>query len=339
MSAPVQIENPSVHERLVPEELRTLREVESLSEEWHALWLRSGGTPFQSPMWLLPWFAQFTGNNLRVLVWRKDAELVAVAPFYTWSEGADVKLFLAGNGISDYLDVTLDPLFEPDFSRAFGERLAASPDVDACEFNQLPEDSPLLQLNVPAQAGAPCPVLDLRGKSELDYSPARQLEKLRYYRRRAAKFGQWEIQQADCGKVLEVMHHLFRLHALRWSTRGEQGVLREEQSQAFHRQAAQNFARAGNLRLYSLELNKQIVGVLYAFANARATYYYLSGFDPEFEKISPGTLLIGHAIERAIAESHCDFNFLRGAEPYKYAWGATDRQTHRLTVKPAAARR
>ena len=37
-------------------------------------------------------------------------------------------------------------------------------------------------------------------------------------------------------------------------------------------------------------------------------------------------------IEHAIQEGCVEFDFLRGAEPYKYAWGAADRQQWRLTI-------
>ncbi len=40
---------------------------------------------------------------------------------------------------------------------------------------------------------------------------------------------------------------------------------------------------------------------------------------------SPGTILLGAMIEEAAAEGVAELHFLRGAEAYKYAWGATDR--------------
>jgi CelD/BcsL family acetyltransferase involved in cellulose biosynthesis len=60
------------------------------------------------------------------------------------------------------------------------------------------------------------------------------------------------------------------------------------------------------------------------FAKGRA-YSYLSGFDPEFGGISPGTLAVGHAIRHAMGEGAREFDFLRGRERFKYFWGARDR--------------
>ena len=47
--------------------------------------------------------------------------------------------------------------------------------------------------------------------------------------------------------------------------------------------------------------------------------------DPEFAALSPGTLVIGTAIESAIREGCGEFDFLRGDEEYKYFWGAAVR--------------
>ena len=50
-----------------------------------------------------------------------------------------------------------------------------------------------------------------------------------------------------------------------------------------------------------------------------------AGFDPSQPRLSPGVQIIAHAIEQAIAEGATSFDFLRGGESYKYAWGAVDR--------------
>jgi CelD/BcsL family acetyltransferase involved in cellulose biosynthesis len=109
-------------------------------------------------------------------------------------------------------------------------------------------------------------------------------------------------------------------------------MLEDGQVQGFHREVASQFANSGNLRLYRMTLDSELLAVLYAFADSKNTYYYLSGFDPSHEKLSPGTLIIGHAIERAIEEGHRTFNFLRGQESYKYAWGAVDTETRNLIL-------
>jgi CelD/BcsL family acetyltransferase involved in cellulose biosynthesis len=59
-------------------------------------------------------------------------------------------------------------------------------------------------------------------------------------------------------------------------------------------------------------------------------HYYLGGFDPAWDRFSPGSLLIQYALEFAREAGDSCFDFLRGAEPYKYRWGAVDRPQYRI---------
>jgi CelD/BcsL family acetyltransferase involved in cellulose biosynthesis len=71
------------------------------------------------------------------------------------------------------------------------------------------------------------------------------------------------------------------------------------------------------------------VAIFYGFAHNDSVYFYLSGYDPSLEKLSPGTVIVAYAIEQAVREGAKAFDFLRGAEDYKYAWGAQDRVNKR----------
>jgi CelD/BcsL family acetyltransferase involved in cellulose biosynthesis len=81
--------------------------------------------------------------------------------------------------------------------------------------------------------------------------------------------------------------------------------------------------------MYAMRINERIVAVFYGFAHQGTVYYYLSGFDPELDRLSIGSLLVAHAVEEAVREEATTFDFLRGAEEYKYSWGATDRINRR----------
>jgi CelD/BcsL family acetyltransferase involved in cellulose biosynthesis len=89
-----------------------------------------------------------------------------------------------------------------------------------------------------------------------------------------------------------------------------------------------------------LELELCVVGgrpIAGAYVLARRdAHLYLTGFDPAYERCSAGSVVIGRSIARAIAAGRRSYDFLRGAEPYKYAWGATDAVT--LCVSFAAER-
>jgi CelD/BcsL family acetyltransferase involved in cellulose biosynthesis len=296
-----------------------LSSLEALESEWWDLWQRSGRSHFQSPAWLLPWARHFAGDNIRVWTLRHHGRLIALAPFYLWQD----TYYLLGNGISDYLDICIDPEFQ-DRGRSPLSELIADQQI---EFNQLDSSSPLTLLGR-VSPGEDCYLLSPISP------PKEKIKEYQYYLRRAAKEGQIEFQKASAADCQPILNRLVALHQARWQLRGEPGALADPNIQAFHRAAVTNLASRGFLRLYALHLNSAIIAVLYAFADTRRTYYYLSGFDPTYRSLSPGTLLIGHAIEEARREGHTNFDFLRGAEPYKIDWGAKPKPTYRL-LSPA----
>jgi CelD/BcsL family acetyltransferase involved in cellulose biosynthesis len=175
------------------------------------------------------------------------------------------------------------------------------------------------------------------GESDLEnVLPRRMSQNLRYYRRRAEKMGSVHIARASEADVQRCFDDLVRLHGLRWATRGESGVLANEAVCCAHREALPLLLASGMLRLYTLAVREEIIAAFYGFADTQrggSSYYYLGAFDPRFEGLSPGTLLIAHAIEEAMREGARRFDLLRGREPYKYLWGATDRPTVRRELR------
>jgi CelD/BcsL family acetyltransferase involved in cellulose biosynthesis len=115
------------------------------------------------------------------------------------------------------------------------------------------------------------------------------------------------------------------LHASRWQLRGESGVLAEPIVRGFHRATLPRLMAAGLADCFLFALDDEVIGAYYGLADPARAYAYLGGFDSRFEEISPGSILIGDAISRAILRGATEFHFLRGPESYKYSWGATDR--------------
>ena len=144
-------------------------------------------------------------------------------------------------------------------------------------------------------------------------------------------------RRADGCNLEVVFAEFVHLHRQRWAARGEPGMLAEPLL-AFHGEVARRLQQDGLLRLYVLYLGRDPAAAFYGFHAMRRTVYYLGGFEPRFARYSPGALVIGHAVEQAIVEDHAaELDFLRGAEAYKYAWGAVDEPVHRLVLERAHA--
>ena len=304
----------------------------ALAPEWLELWRRAANTtPFQSPMWLLPWWRRFGSNDLHVITVRDGGRLEALAPLYIIREDDESLGLLLGTGISDYLDV----LTTGDHASAIVGALA-DVDCQVWDLQQLRPSSPLLQAELPGGWGEsieeqdPCPVMTL----EEDLTSTHFRKKLRYYRRSLGRMGEVSFEEVTASNLDALLAALFELHAARWKRRGMTGMLADDVVQDFHRQVSRAMLDAGSLRMYGLRVGERIVAVFYGFTSGDTVYYYLSGYDPDLEKLSPGTLIVAHAIEQAAREGARAFDFLRGAEDYKYAWGAKDRVNRRRQLIP-----
>jgi CelD/BcsL family acetyltransferase involved in cellulose biosynthesis len=209
-------------------------------------------------------------------------------------------------------------------------------------LDQLSADSPLLAAPTPASwtsdryAREMCPVVQLPGVAVALESVVRPglLKRIAYARRRATRLGSFRIGEADRDSLASILSALFELHALRWCEHGEAGVFAEPRVQQFHRTAAAELLDAGFLRCYAMILDERIAGVYYGFHAHRRAYAYIGGFDPALHSLSIGNLLIAQALGDALAECSVEFDFLRGAEAYKYDWGAQDTPTFGRRLVP-----
>jgi CelD/BcsL family acetyltransferase involved in cellulose biosynthesis len=323
-----------------------LAELERLRPAWMALWRRArGATPFQSPDWLIPWWRHIGEGELLTIAVFDEAEgrLVGLAPLYLYAPGSGERaVFPLGIATTDYLDALAEPGWEAAvMSVVFGHLAKLDSRWDACEWPQLRPGSVLLQGAPPpgwtdeTAQGEGCPVLPLPSTPEelRAVVPPRMLQNLRTARHRADRQGELRWECADERSLEEVFEALLRLHRARWAARGEPGVLASGAVQAAHRASLPGLLRSGVLRLHALRLDGAIIAALYALADRpgggdRRVYYYLGGFDPDRAALSPGALILGHAIEMAVREGAVAFDFLRGQEAYKLRWGARDTPTH-----------
>lgn len=322
------------------EELSSFQALETLEPDWLDLCDRDpNATPFQSPHWLLPWWKHFGSGELLALPTRENGRLAALAILCIFRDEDDPSESLgmfAGTGVTDYLDMLLAP-------GATAEETVACLSGANCamwDLQQLRPSSLLLSCAVPDGVASDfedqeaCPVLSIAGAGgELSNLVSTHFrKKLRYYRRSLERTAPVTIESPDAASLDEALSALFELHAARWKQRGLPGVLADDAIQSFHREVAPRMLAAGALRMYVMRHGDRIIAVFYGFAHHNTVYYYLGGYAPDLEKLSPGTLIVAHAIEEAMRDGAAVFDFLRGAEEYKYAWGATDRMNRRRRI-------
>src|SRR5919109_905691 len=327
------------------EEVTTIEALEKLHPEWSALWARCPtSTLFQSPEWLIPWWRHLGEGELWTLALRQAGRLVGLAPLYIYVKpgSSEREVFLVGIATTDYLDALFDQEFASCGAAAvFAHLDAAWRRWDVCDLQQLRPQSPLLNAATPegwheeVTRQESCLFLALPTMvDELPGLVSRRMRKtLHYHWRRAEKIGPVRVESANERNLEELLGALFHLHRARWSSRGLAEMSAAEPVQKAHRETAPALLSLGVLRLYGLRLADRIVASLYGFtyttAGKKQASAYLSGFDPSFESLSLGTLVIDHAVREAIREGAAEFDFLRGREAYKYHWRPKERLTYR----------
>jgi CelD/BcsL family acetyltransferase involved in cellulose biosynthesis len=312
------------------------RELRAIAPAWRSLHARvPDSTPFQSPEWLLPWWRAFGGGPLRVVtLWRVD-QLVAIAPCYIRRDTDGARVFtMVGAGNTDWLDLLAAPADRRSAAAVLLDHVwQQRHGWDRCELRRLPPESPLIDVTTPIGLRGdllreePCPVVLLPGSFEvvLQRTSTGFAANLAYGGRRAERSGGLTTELATTSTLENVLDALFALHAARWATRGERGVLADARVQAFHREAAAGLLARGMLRLLALRIGEDVAAVHYGFMSGDRAYSYISGYAPRFRAVCPGGLVIAEAVRRAIGEGATHFDFLAGREQYKYEWGAVDR--------------
>ena len=333
------------------EEVTSLAGLAHVRTEWAELWRRaSQSSIFEHPDWLIPWCGPFRVREPWLVLFRRSGRLVGAAPFLVYARGAERVLTLMGAGISDDQDILVDPDERTAVLNAVWAYLAQHGERwDLCELENLRADSLLLEspasrwnAGEPSQDGVR-PVLMLGPRiSRLDQAvPHAVVKQIQYLCRRAQRDGlPVSFESVTAASFERLFGALVNLHRARWRQRGEPGML-EGKLLEFHREAARRLLQERLLRMHALWLGGHLAAAFYGYHAAGRTVFYLSGFDPAFARYSPGKLVVAHAIERAITREHArTFDFLRGAEAYKYAWGAVDEPLFRRTlhlVHPNAA--
>ncbi len=321
----------------------------ALEPAWRSVWRRDpDATPFHSPDWLLPWTQWlWGGGRLRILAVRKGGDTVALAPFFLWGFGARpeiIRVSFLGAGITDYLGIVADPEYQLDAARAILDHLAAASGLwHVCDLQELRPGSPLLRAELPHGMAAEdgpcgvCPVVALPETADdlmagLDAKFRRNLRVAESrLEREGARYAAVAAEDVEQG-----VRELIRLHEARWRGRHEPGMLATPALQNFHLEAARGLAAEGLVRMYTLRIGGEVVAIQYNLWRNGRVYAYLSGFDPAFQRSSPGAALLAHSIRCAIGEGATEFDFLRNREQFKYEWGARDRVNRSLIISTAA---
>ncbi len=278
-----------------------------------------------------------------------DVELTPVAPtataiFFGASYHADYATLLAA---PDHLDTVAD---------AVATLLAgpAGPDWDVVDLRRLRCGDPAAEALAAAfgrreQDGGwtlnleredVCPVVTLPETADFDDFLAglgrKERHEIRRKVRRAETAGPVRLIRST--DPLADLPAFIDLHQKRW---GADGLFPETaggaMSRVFFRRLFELLGPDGPLVLSFLDVGDRRIGAGIHLEDGPALLYYNAGMDPNARDLSPGVLMVAAYVRAALAGGFRRMDFLRGNEPYKYEWGASDEPIQRLLVRRSVA--
>jgi CelD/BcsL family acetyltransferase involved in cellulose biosynthesis len=317
---------------------------EQIADEWCTL-LRASASPYpyQHPAWHDAWWSRFGAERAPVLVTvREGARLVVVAPLM---RDCDRLLFAGDPEICDYMDL----IAAPDADRAAYDRmldaLAAEPWRELVLWG-IPEHSRTLQLlpglaqargwKAEEEFEAVCPRVTLPETWEayLESLSKKDRHELRRKLRRLSEAGS-QMRYYALSAPEEVRAGLDDFIRLHTASRHDKRQFMTPEMESFFRAMAPALAEQGMVRLFFVELDGKRVAALLAFDTGTDLLLYNSGYDPAYSFASVGLVSKALTLKAAIESGKRAFDFMRGAEPYKYDMGGKDLEVHTLTLTRA----
>jgi CelD/BcsL family acetyltransferase involved in cellulose biosynthesis len=316
-------------------------ELASLEGPWRDILPASGPKAvFYSPLWLKTWWEEFAdGRELMLLSVRDGQRLVGVAPLMREGE----RLTLAGDtNVCDYMDVVASEGCEEGVVDAILHAVSEEPWSELVLW-AVPEYSPTLTILPRLAAGFGysaeieqedvCPRVELPATFDayVEGLDRRDRHELRRKLRRLYRSGDVLFHPSQL--VSEVESHLddfLRQHA---ASRQEKALFMTERMARFFRRIALTLADHNLVRLYCLEVNGVRAASVLCFNAGEELLLYNSGYDPDYASLAVGLLSKALALEQAIEQGKRWFDFLRGAEAYKYDLGGKDLAVYRCIVR------
>ncbi|MBN9219720.1 MAG: GNAT family N-acetyltransferase [Mesorhizobium sp.] len=304
-----------------------------IAPAWDALWQRAGGLVFQHPDWIAAWWGTTPHRERRTLriglAWNGE-RLDGVIALATFRRSGIRMLEWAAKDHSDYGDALVAPDSDPQAISRLWQYIFDQGGFDLIYLNRLLPDAGVHALLDPASGHGTA--LRPNHRSEISYRVAGPWQrgaewfetlskKGRQNYRRGRKFleesGTLRFRLLDAGEPREPL--LARVAALKrlWLARhGRVSDLFDKDSPVLSALVSV-LAELGLLRIFVLELDEKVIAVSINFEQHGTMMAFITTYDPEYERASPGMVLMMDYIQWSLDRGLAKVDFLCGGEDFK----------------------
>jgi len=315
-----------------------LRQFEDLRQDWDGLCRKSQARLlFSSSSWCEVWWWHFgKGNELYLGAVTEQGNIIGIAPLRL-KDG--ILYFIGSDNVCDFLDFIVEPGKEDIFFAALRQHLGHT-DYKTLELAPLLPDSTahrwITGMAPGDEKGAGCReddvtvALDLPPDlpSYLALLDGKQRHEILRKERRLLEEGEvaYEVKPRAAEGDVEVFLDFFR------ESREDKNRFLTAEMESFFRDIIGSAALDHTLRLGMLTLNQVHIAATLCFDYRNEIYLYNSGYNPAYRPLSAGLLSKYYSIRDSIEKNKRRYDFLRGAERYKYHLGGSETQLFRCII-------
>lgn len=325
----------------------------NLYDSWNEILSQTADANVQlTHEWLSSWWEVFGDNKRLSLITVTDGgKIIGIAPLtitkVIGKAGFELrKLTFVGDGLTDYHDLLIaNERREEALQILIKFIVNGKENWDAIHFRNVRGDSPNL------------PILrDASGDTSLTFVERINLQCsyisidcnwMNYYsalgknirsdiRRRLnhlAKIGKAEfIRLHEVDDVTDTLGIIKSIHVKCRRAKGEISWYTDEKRFRFVSLILKRFGDRKWLDIVFLKLNDRVIAYYLGFVYDNIVYFWNTGFDPEFSKVSPGKLLLHYWIKDSFAEGYREFDFMVGEDPYKFQWTSHMRPNYEFFI-------
>ena len=286
---------------------------------------------FVLPPWLEVWWREFgSKGDLYLSAVKQRGTIIGVAPLLLQE---DVACFIGSADVCDCLDFVITPGSEHDFFNILLDDLRQK-GISRLTLRPLRPDSTVLthlvNISEERRYKVSCKVEDV--SLELELPPTweeylgilnrKQRHEVRLKLRRLYETGEVNYRIIEDSKTvtdaIEFFLKLFR------ESKKDKEIFMTTQRESFFRSLAKAMAQVRLLRIGVLELDSQPVATIMCFDYNDTVYLYNNGYDPQYSSLSVGLISKILCIKDSIERGRRKFDFLKGAEEYKYRLGGKE---------------
>ncbi|WP_371527425.1 GNAT family N-acetyltransferase [Streptomyces sp. NBC_01283] len=313
----------------------------SLAAAWARLHRRCRtATPFQSHAWLHSWWLSYgTRGRLRVVLVRKDGELVAAAPLMRAYVPLPALVPLGG-AISDFTDVLLDDAFADEAAAALADGLSELARTALIDFREVRSGAAVERIYESWRG----PRLRLVDSLCLELPAASMEELLGRLPAPRAQRARAKIRKIDAlGVERRIVRHdevdasvrtLLHLHQLQWQGRKVTSEHLQERFSEHLIRSVGLMVRSGDAVVTEFRLDDAVVAADLTLLSPHLIGGYLYGAHPRLRerKVDVATMLLNACAQHTEGDRSRVLSLLRGNEPYKHHWRPEEAVNHRLLL-------